>query len=330
MSSVVVIPNHLAHLRFLDDLMFQCEGQDVEFIVIQDVGAKPELRKKLSHKVTIYDHTDIENDLKDRAWIIPSRSSACRSYGYYKAWQLDPEMILTIDNDCAPENSEWIPAHLAALKTPVDSKWSQTADVYTRGFPYNVRGALPTQINHGLWSWIPDLDAPTQLQNPHMRFKVAMENIRIPQGEYFPMCGMNLAWRPEATPILYFGLQGPDYPFDRFDDIWAGIIMKKIADHLGWGVRSGSPSVRHTKQSDVFENLKKEAPGIQVNEYFWERIDRRVLTGTTPIECYRELGRTVTAMDAVYSDYWAKLGLAMQIWADLFETGRTPLDSESS
>lgn len=324
MYSVVVIPNHLPHLKFIDQLLFMCRADpDVEFIVIQDIGEKPPLPEKMSHSITIYDHTDIEEDLGENAWIIPSRSSACRSYGYYKAWQRDPAMIVTIDNDCTPEDDGWFIDHWAALKNPVDAKWSKTAEIYTRGFPYGVRDSITTYVNHGLWSYVPDLDAPTQLLNPKLRFKSATDNQRITQGEYFPMCGMNLAWKPDATPLMYFGLQGPDYPFDRFDDIWAGIIMKKIADHLGWGVRSGSPSVQHTKQSDVFENLRKEASGIQVNEFFWKEIDRINLTETSPRLCYSEVAEKIPYMDfympSVYKDYWNLLSQAMLEWSKLFK-----------
>jgi hypothetical protein len=30
----------------------------------------------------------------------------------------------------------------------------------------------------------------------------------------------DIAWRPEFTAAMYFLLMGPEYPFDRFGDIW--------------------------------------------------------------------------------------------------------------
>ncbi len=56
---------------------------------------------------------------------------------------------------------------------------------------------------------------------------------RFRSGSYFPMCSMNLAWRPEFTAAMYFLLMGPDQPFDRFGDIWGGVLAKRVADHLG-------------------------------------------------------------------------------------------------
>jgi hypothetical protein len=77
--TVVVVPNHLPHLNFLDEWR---ELKDVEIIVVQDIGPKP----VAPSNVTIYDHQDIVKDLgRKAAWIIPTASSACRSYGYYKA-----------------------------------------------------------------------------------------------------------------------------------------------------------------------------------------------------------------------------------------------------
>jgi hypothetical protein len=47
------------------------------------------------------------------------------------------------------------------------------------------------------------------------------------------MCGMNIGWKRELTSAMYFMLMGKDkneknWGFDRFDDIWAGIFVKKI------------------------------------------------------------------------------------------------------
>lgn len=314
MRSVICIPNHHPNLDFLENWRI-LENETI--IIVQDIGEKPIVPDGFTD-VTIYDHTDIENDLGENAWIIPTRSSACRSYAYYKAWQLKPDYILTIDNDTAPEDPNWLKKHEGMLQGTTDSRWLKTAAIYTRGFPYDVRQAESIYINHGLWSNVPDLDAPTSLLNPTLRFDPCKESVVVPHGMYYPHCGMNYAWRVEATPFMYFGLQGPDYPFDRMDDIWAGIIAKKICDHLGYGVRSGLPSVNHQKQSNVFSNLVKEAPGIEVNEYFWRTIDEMELTASTPRGCYIEVAQQLQ-FDDRHTEYWQRLKQAMIIWANLFD-----------
>jgi reversibly glycosylated polypeptide/UDP-arabinopyranose mutase len=37
---------------------------------------------------------------------------------------------------------------------------------FVRGYPFSLRGGVPTAISHGLWLNIPDYDAPTQLVKP--------------------------------------------------------------------------------------------------------------------------------------------------------------------
>jgi hypothetical protein len=129
------------------------------------------------------------------------------------------------------------------------------------------------------------------------------------------MCGMNVAFRPEVVPAFYFLLMGRDYEYDRFGDIWAGILVKKICDHLGYAVHSGEPAVSHQRASNVWANLRKEAPGLEVNESFWQAVDRVVLTKTTFGSCYAELANGLD----IEGDYWDKLRRAMGMWAGLFD-----------
>jgi hypothetical protein len=314
----IVIPNHLETLDFLKEWP-QLKQYDI--IVVQDIGEKPEIPSGFN--ITIYDHEDIRADLKDNAWIIPERTSACRSYGYYKAWQRKPEYIVTLDNDCFPEDPNYyIPGHIAALNTPATLDWVNTAndDLMMRGFPYLNRNKSQTWLNHGLWSNVPDLDGATWLHNPDLRFNRAIGSRVIPRHNFFPMCGMNLAWRAELTPAMYFGIFGPEYGFDQYDDIWAGVLVKKILDHLGHAVRSGYPSVEHRKQSNVFVNLQKQAPGMAMNESFWRVVQDIRLFDTTVAGCYAELIRKLPDVVEGEPEGWTKkFKRAALLWADLYK-----------
>ena len=68
----------------------------------------------------------------------------------------------------------------------------------------------------------------------------------------------NKIWN--AARFLLMNLK--TYGFDRFGDIWAGVTIKKIADHLGYSINSGSPAIKHLRASNVWANLRKEAPGL--------------------------------------------------------------------
>jgi hypothetical protein len=156
---------------------------------------------------------------------------------------------------------------------------------------------------------------PTQLVEPKLSLDEAPGVKTMPRGTYFPMSGMNLAFRPEIAPAMYFLLQGREWEFDRFDDIWAGVFVKKICDHLDLAVASGEPLVEHKRASNVYSNLKKEAAGIEANELVWRAVDKVKLEGSTVLECYVDLANKLPLEGA----YWDRLREAMKLWAGLFE-----------
>lgn len=317
---IVVIPNHLPTLDFLKEWE---ELKHCKIIIVQDIGDKPEIPEGFN--VTIYDHKDIKKDLAKNEWIIPSRTSACRSYGYYKAWQQGDEFIATLDNDCFPETEDyWIDGHLENFIKKVTLGWVSSipnSNTPTRGFPYLIRDKSPVMLSHGLWSNVPDFDGIDMLKQPNLRFERCLSSKLIPKNNYYPMCGMNLAWKREITPLMYFGIFGPDWKIDQYDDIWAGIFSKKVLDHLNYGVVSGYPSVEHRKQSNAFINLEKQAPGLMLNEELWQMIDEVKLTKDNPVECYRELLDKIHIVTKTNkTDYLLKYIEATKIWLDLFES----------
>jgi reversibly glycosylated polypeptide / UDP-arabinopyranose mutase len=193
--------------------------------------------------------------------------------------------------------------------------WVSTGTgILPRGLPYQKRNRTQrVGINHGLWTNVADYDAVTQLVIG--RTGGAFEPVQqtIPRGSYYPMCGMNLAWRAELTPAMYFLLMGRDWPFDRFGDIWCGLLSKKICDHLGYAVMSGDPMIEHRRASNVWTNLQKEAPGLPVNETLWSAIDSIVLTESNVAACYAQIARELS----IAGDYWDRLREAMGFWSEI-------------
>ena len=308
--------------------LFYSPGFDTSLIIIED---NPEKQFQLSQNSSIahYNWQDIDRDLGKKSWIIPRRTDCIRSYGYWKAWLQKPDMIVTLDDDCYPFKKQgFLQAHWERLNKKNDLErlsWISTIKgVRPRGLPYEKQykktNTTNVILNHGLWYNVPDFDAKTQLSlKKSDGFKGLEINQIIPQGFYYPMCGMNLAWKPEATPALYFLLMGQDkygkfWGFDRFGDIWAGIIFKKIADRLKYEITSGYPLIWHSRASNARTNLKKEAPGIKMNESFWQDVDNIELKGQNIKECYSELSRKLPCRN----NYWKKLKKAMKLWESLF------------
>jgi len=323
MKNIVVIPHHLPTLDFLKE--WEDEFNNLWVIIVDD---RPDQSKKIEVKnpnYIVFSHKDIDKDLGKKSWIIPRGTSAIRSYGLYKAWQQKPDMILTLDNDCFPDGSNLIEGHARNLMAKVTLDWRLSTtigfmpELYSRGAPYSNRDKSDVYLSHGLWSNIPDLDAATMLLNPNYRTKPSDGSaVILPRYNFYPMCGMNLAFRPEITPLMYFGLFGKQYGFDQFDDIWAGIFSKKIMDHLGWAVASGYPSVEHRKQSDAITNFEKQAGGMRYNEQLWQIVkDVHLGELTDPIGCYKKIIYQVAT--TFNDDYWKKVYKATLIWLDLFK-----------
>jgi reversibly glycosylated polypeptide / UDP-arabinopyranose mutase len=296
---------------------------------------------------------DIEKMFQDRSWIIPRRSDTVRSFGYYLAWYRGYEYIWTLDDDCYPYKYSAgafsdIKTHKEALQGKAQSKWFNTLrDVKPRGIPYYNQGKVASYVNHGLWEGVLDFDAPTQLVDPRPEDEVIETRI-VPTGQYFPMCGMNVMWRREATVLMYHLLMGQieqkksmkdeetklqKLLFDRFGDIWCGIFMKKIADILSMPVTSGIPYIHHDRASNPFANLKKEAYGLEVNEKLWEYVDKFTpfislgdkSASLSPWVQYAALGEHIRKYNEFpeHEQYFKDLGTAMITWAHLFEKDPT-------
>jgi reversibly glycosylated polypeptide / UDP-arabinopyranose mutase len=217
------------------------------------------------HNGNKYSVTEIMEEYKD---VIFNRTAACRNLGFAYAYKyLNPDIYITLDDDEDPINDS-IQDHLDALNMRVPVSWISTASGYMRGFPYAVRDEAEVVLSHGVWENVPDLDAPTQLHYKGEQFEFYKG--AIPKGIYYPMSSMNLAFKSCVLPFIYHAPMGKDIGFDRFDDIWSGIVSKREIDKNGWAVVSGYSRVHHQRASNVFENLIKEAKGLKLNETFWQ------------------------------------------------------------
>ncbi len=316
MNGVVVVPSarEVSMRGFLDAWSEELAGATI--VVVED-SPEPSFAIGAAN-VRHLAWCDIDAELGEAAWIIPRGTGCIRSFGCWIAAQTNADMIVALDDDTRPDPAHpgFLEAHWARLQTASDLAWTSTLEsARPRGFPYfTTERDAPVVLNHGLWSGVPDFDAPTQLVSSRVPIPTAWRDQTIPRGHYFPMCSMNLAWRREFTPAMYFLLMGPEYPFDRFGDIWGGVLAKRVADHLRYAVNSGSPGVLHERASDVFTNLTKESRGLAVNETFWCAVDSVVLTSDTVSGAYAELADRL----ALDGEKFMPIRRAMRTWAELF------------
>lgn len=274
-------------------------------------------------RIVRYGWHDIDASLSEPG-IISRRDSAIRAYGFWRAWAMGADYIFTLDDDCFPVNGEYVRQHMQNLEaTPV---WHSTVPhLRVRGLPYANTGMLRNiYVSMGLWVGHPDLDAIQLLVQAGRGGDPVLDrglaSRVMPSEQYFPLCGMNLAFRREVACLMYFPPMGADSPYARFDDIWAGLVLQRICRHLRYGIVCGQPLVEHRRASDPFANLVKEAPGIRANENMWEIVDAVELRGCDPLTCMREVGAALSdhETDAEYIRRW---GRAILEWCKLFDPG---------
>lgn len=213
------------------------------------------------------DKYSVKDIMGNRADLIFNWNDGVRNLGFaFVAKRLQNiTSIITLDDDTKPFG-DTIRDHVEALNQSVPVSWLSTASEFMRGFPYGVRGEAEVVLSHGVWEGVKDYDAPTQLVKGNM--PVQFYKGPIPKGVFYPMCGMNIAFKPKMLPFMYYAPMGQKVGVQRFADIWLGIESKNIIDENGWAVVSGYSKVRHERASNVFTNLEQEGKGIRLNENY--------------------------------------------------------------
>ncbi len=302
--------------RFLEAWEEELEIADAVLILVEDL---PDTSGPTSARIQRYCWRDIDEDLKEDAWIIPRRTDTVRSYGFLKALELGADIIVTLDDDVTPATKGHLLQHLSHLATSATRRrWTSTfhsVEGRPRGFPQEAtHQQWPTALSHGLWEGVPDWPAdvtplPPDLWHTHV-------DQYIPMGHFFPMCGMNLAWHAWLTPFMYFGLQGPSWEYDRSGDMWAGVFVKAFLDRCHYAVWSGRPHVVHARMSSRKDNLKKEASSLPIHELLWQHVDAVNLTGTIE-DCYHLLAKSLRDFEPMSTSYRYCLTQAMERWGAL-------------
>ena len=185
-----------------------------------------------------------------------------------KAYAMGAEVIGVIDSDCHPVNDmnlqDWIDLHIEALEDQPVEMFEAVTNPQSRGTPYYNRTIMmPVAASIGFWEGVPDWDAPSQLVrgDEEMIF-----NREVIFGKYFAFSGMNFAFKKEWIDCAQL------IDVERMDDIWMGLIWQKIAYEKGYCFNLTGPLVNHTRQTNVWNNLKVEAEHLKTNETLWQKV----------------------------------------------------------
>lgn len=277
-------------------------------------------REVIGEDAEFYGRAEREQWFRDRGLVdevIPIRSHAETSFGLLVSYERFYDMVLFIDDDTHPKKrDDFLGLHADGLYSEVGRvncalvhrRWANVTRgfYYPRGFPYDCRigGDLffgevagDCVLHQGIWTNVPDMNAVDILAKGGLDgiiYKnlgaVVIED--VPLGVYTTVCSMNLSFKPEIIPAFYQLYQGRvrDFFVNRFDDIWSGVFLKRIIDHLGKKMSFGPPVCVHDKYPrDIFRDIRAELEGMVINEVLWKVVDEIELTEKDYLGCYREL-----------------------------------------
>lgn len=252
--------------------------------------------------------------------VIPNKCHAETSFGFLVAYEEEPDIIIELDDDVFPvKGYNLVNIHFRNLfgdngvTVRSKNKWYNSMEnlilknninIFPRGHPYGDKARKESftvnscggkcVLNMGLWRGFPDLDAITSIHSQGTMLNVEGQRCKrskviVDKGTYFAICSMNTSLVPKMIPAfyqLYMNYMG----IDRFDDIWSGIFLKKVADHVGDSICLGEPIVYHKKRPrNLFNDLRKELEGIIINEWLWKMIDSFEIEGETYWDGYCSL-----------------------------------------
>jgi reversibly glycosylated polypeptide/UDP-arabinopyranose mutase len=324
MKALVIPSNRDAQLQEFFDAWHASGQADWDCVILSEDSDTKRMQPRCPWPLHHTAHDDVYAKLGNDAWIISRGDSARRCFGFLVAAERGAEWILTLDDDCRPVPGAppICAAHLAAMRS--HAVCQPTAGMRTRGLPYRQLGTVESKLNMGLWRGNADVDGPTGLTPQPYFTPPAGSQFANPRLRY-PLCGMNLFFHRSLLPALYFPLMGEGQPYRRFDDIWCGWLLQKLAEHCGISWSFGEPFIEHVRASDPFKNLVAEAPGIVVNETIWQRINDVTLSAATACDLALsaaaiELGEALHSLDG----YLSTLGRALQVWARLATVEECP------
>lgn len=291
--------------------------------------------------------------------VIPNRCHAESSFGFLVAYEEEPDFVIELDDDVFPIGSHnFVHQHACNLFNQNGvtvysrNKWYNTMDdlelnvhddVFPRGHPYAQKTRTQDYIwkndggkcvlNMGLWGGYPDLDASTIIHSSGLDGRgniksngLKRSKIIVGEKTYCAVCSMNTSFVPKIIPAFY-QLYMNFMNINRFDDIWSGILLKKITDHLDEKICLGKPFLYHSKRPrNIFKDLREELDGMELNEALWGIVDSLELEGRSYQDSYNSLAEKmknhITNLDPKFKKFMMKQIEKMELWLEIIDKVR--------
>ncbi|XP_059437739.1 probable UDP-arabinopyranose mutase 5 [Corylus avellana] len=304
-------------------------------IIVKDPDLLEELQIPEGFNLDVYTKSDIDQVAGSSTSILFSGYS-CRYFGYLISRK---KYIISVDDDCIPARDangvlvDIVAQHITNLATPATPFFFNTlydpyrkgAD-FVRGYPFSMRSGVECGLSCGLWLNLADYDAPTQALKPEQKNSRYVDAVlTVPAGALMPVSGINMAFNrelvgPALLPALRLAGEGK-LRWETVEDIWSGMCVKVICDHLGLGVKSGLPYVWRKERGNAIESLKKEWEGVKLMEEvvpFFQSIQLQ-RSATTAEDCVVEMAKTVKEQLGQTDPMFARAAEAMVEWVKLWK-----------
>lgn len=307
-------------------------------IIVKDPDLK-ELKIPEGFDVRVYTEADILKVVGPSKVALFSGYS-CRYFGYLVS---DKKYIISIDDDCTPaktSNGEYVDivaGHITNLKTPATPFFFNTlydpyqkGSDFVRGYPFSLRSGVPCAISCGLWLNVADYDAPTQALKPDLKNTRYVDAVlTVPAKAMMPMSAINIAFDRELVgavvmPALKLVKEGK-VRWETMEDIWCGLVVKVVCDHLQLGVKSGIPYVWRNEKGSAVESLRKEWEGVKLMEEVVPFFETLKLSpeAVTAEDCVMEVAAAVKERLGSSNAVFSGAADAMVEWVKLWNSVRS-------
>lgn len=229
-----------------------------------------------------------------------------RNIAGLRCLQKGAEILLYIDDDNHITNGNYFTEHLHEFtikKNKIESSSNGYLNImrsaigkgvsnrtYPRGFPFGLREDTPqtemriaevkVAANAGLWLEEADIDAVTRIATkPIIESYTISENSTLALGTWTPINSQNTAFLAKFMPGYFLSSE-----VGRYDDIYAGYVFQKLANHFGYSTSYGKPIVtQHRNEHDLLIDLQQELSGMRNIDYVVKFIRDIDCDGDSPI-----------------------------------------------
>ncbi len=301
--------------------LYRRSGPEVEMIIAGDrKSPHAEIRQYLDRigGATYLSDSDQEKMGTRSSEIIGWNKIMRRNLALLEAIRRKPDVIVTIDDDNIPVDTNYFADVEAAFSHPFDGLaftsapgWFNAGELLTprvfhRGFSYSKRqeptlSARPITdakvgVLAGLWLGDPDIDAMTRIHDGPIATGASMlaERLVVAAADsYSPFNTQNTAVLGELAPLLLCCVD-----IGRYDDIWASYVAERVFRETGHVVAYGKPFVWQERNAqNLWNNLKDEMFGMQATDAFVSTIEAAPIEGSTVVEKLRSVYRWIGKHD---------------------------------